>query len=349
MKSQNLGFDKEQMLVLPTQGREMMKRVSKNLEAIKEGLTSHHSVVSATATLRTPGRMTFQDNVRLLGEEESKKQNMTDLFVDHDFLDTYGIDVVAGRAFQREIASDVGKAFMINEAAVTAFGWTSPEEAIGKRLSFWMGKGEIIGVCKNFHYWSLHREIEPLFFLIPSRLFPETISLKLNASHLPATVAFIESKWKEIFPDYPFEYHFLDEDFNRLYHGDERFGEILLIFTGLAILIACLGLFALAFFATEQRTKEIGVRKALGASVSGIIQLLSREFSKQVVLANLVAWPIAYYFMSRWLQNFAYRIDLSIWTFLLGGAVTLVVAMLSMSYQAVRAAMADPVHALRYE
>lgn len=349
MKNKDLGFDKKQMLILPMQDQEMIKTVSGHIQTIKNEFTDHPSIISATAILRTPGRIEHHDNIRLLDENTSKIFGMNNIFVDHDFIDTYNIGVSAGRAFKKEITTDVGKAFMINETAVLAFGWTSPQEAIGKRLSYWMGEGEIIGVCKDFHLWSLHRPIEPLFFLIPPKCFPEVITLKLDTNNFPGTLGYIKEKWMEFFPDYPLEYYFLEDDFNRQYHSDEIFNKLAFIFTMLAIFVACIGLFSLASFTTEQRTKEIGIRKVLGASVPGIVFMLSKEFLKWVVIATVIAWPIAYYAMNKWLQNYAYRIEISPWLFVLAGLIALIIALLTVSFQAVKAAGANPVESLRYE
>jgi putative ABC transport system permease protein len=349
MKSRNLGFDKEQMLVLPVQSWEMMQSMSKNLAAIKKEFLSHHAIVAATATLRTPGRMEHHDNIRLLEEGAEKELGMNCLFVDNDFVSTYNIALAAGRAFRKELAMDVGNTFMINEAAVKAFGWVAPEEALGKRLAFWNWQGEIIGVTRNFHFSSLHNRIEPLFFLMPPHLFPETFTLKLSTNKLDAAVAFVASKWKEIFPDFPFEYFFLDEDFNRQYRADEEFGTIVLIFAGLAIFIACLGLFGLVSFIAERRTKEIGIRKVLGASAAKIVLLLSKDLTKWVLIANVLALPLAWYAMNRWLQNFAYHVEISWWVFALAGCLALVIALATVSTQALKAALANPVDALRYE
>ncbi len=310
VKHKDLGLDKEQMLVLPIQDWNIMQRLSQNLESIKKEFLQHQAVTSITATLRTPGRMEHHDDIRLLGEGDGKEYGMFCLFVDPDFVNTYNIRLVAGRPFAKELRTDAGNTFMINEAAVKIFGWTSPEKALGKRLSFWNGEGQIIGVTKDFHFSSLRHKIEPLFISLPPVLFPEALTLKLNTDRFDEAVAFIESTWKSLFPNYPLEYFFLDKDFNQQYRADERFGMLVLIFAGFAVFIACLGLFGLSALLAEQRTKEIGIRKALGANLAALIKLLSTEFAKLVLLANLIAWPFAWYLMSKWLNSFAYRIRL---------------------------------------
>jgi putative ABC transport system permease protein len=349
VRQKDLGFDKEQMLVLPIQDWDLMQRLSQNMEGIKKEFLQHHAVTSITASLRTPGRMEHHDDIRLQGEGDGKEFGMFCVFVDADFVNAYNIRMAAGRSFAKVLSTDFDHSFLINEAGVKTLGLGSSEDALGRRLSFWNGEGEIIGVAKNFHFSSLHHEIEPLFLFMPSVLFPEAVTLKLKGERPDETVAFVESKWKSLFPGYPFEYFFLDRDFDQQYRADERFGILILIFSGFAVFIACLGLFGLAALLAEQRTKEIGVRKVLGASVAALVKFLSVEFAGMVLLANLIAWPIAWYLMHKWLQNFAYRIEMSWWMFALAGGAALLIALMTVSWQAIRAATANPVESLRYE
>jgi putative ABC transport system permease protein len=204
----------------------------------------------------------------------------------------------------------------------------------------------------NFHFRSLHHSIEPLVVIIHSPWEPRmfrNLSLKLSPQNLEETMIFIEKKWQEFFPNNPFVYYFLDEDFDLNYRSDEQFGQIYQMFTGLTIFIACLGLLGLASFTAEQRTKEIGIRKVLGASVSGIVLMFSKEFTKWVLIANIIAWPIAWFGMNQWLQNFAYQINIDLWTFVIVGGLVLMIELLPVSWQTIRAATANPVEALRYE
>jgi putative ABC transport system permease protein len=226
-------------------------------------------------------------------------------------------------------------------------GWDEP---IGKRIEwlFWKRKGQVIGVVKDFHVRSLHEKIPPVAICMWTPKY-NLLSLRIQAENIPGTMAFLEKKWRQFIPDRPFEAWFMDEGIDRLYRSEAKFGQIFRTFSMLAIFIACLGLFGLAAYTAEQRTKEIGIRKVLGASVSGIVLLFSKDFVKLVALANLIAWPVAYYAASRWLQGFAYRINLGIGVFVLGGALALVIALLTVSAQAIRAARANPVDALRYE
>ncbi|RDC65564.1 ABC transporter permease [Adhaeribacter pallidiroseus] len=345
MKDQNLGFEKEQMLVLPVRGTSM----ADNYEQIKSEFQRHPAVVSATTSASVPGQEVQNFAVSLKDEADDKGQSMYYLFTDFDFLKTYGIPIIAGRNFDKTIQTDKESAFLINEKAVKAFGWATPEEAIGKKLAAGFGgDGEIIGVYKDFHYRSLQAPIEPLIMaMVPWRL--NTISLRLNTKDLPATMAFVQKKWQELFPQNPYEYAFLDEEFNKQYQADEKIGRIFLVFTAIAIFIACLGLFGLATFVAQQRTKEIGVRKVLGASVSSIVSLVSKDFVKLVLVSFVIATPLSYVLIGKWLENFASRIAISWEVFVIAGLALLVMALLTVSYQSIRAALANPVNSLRNE
>jgi putative ABC transport system permease protein len=281
---------------------------------------------------------------------DDKVQDMFHMYFDHDFIPDYEIEIVAGRAFQKGMSTDIGGAFLINEAALKAFGWSSPEEALGKRLQTGYGSriNPIIGVTKDFHYRGLQNEVEPLIM----EYYPERfryITLSIDISKLKEILDFAESQWKSMFFSNPFESFFLDTDFDRQYRADEQVGRIFGIFTLLGLFIACLGLLGLASFTAESRTKEIGIRKVLGASVSGIVLMLSKEFTKWVLLANCIAWPAAYYFLDRWLNNFAYRTSIDIATFLLSGLLVLIIALLTVSVQSFKVALANPADSLRYE
>jgi putative ABC transport system permease protein len=346
MKNENLGFAKEQVVVLPLRGGASIKD---NYEQIKNEFTSHAPIAEATASASVPGRGVDNFSISLLGETDDRGQSMYYLFVDFDFLKLYNIAVVAGRAFNKNLASDAETAFMINEKAVRAFGWASAEEAIGKKLSTGFGRdGEIIGVYKDFHYRSLQAPVEPLVMAVNAERFKH-ISLKVQTNEVAATMAFVENKWKELFPNHPFEYFFLDEEFNKQYAADEKIGRTFLVFTSIAICVACLGLFGLATFTAQQRTKEIGVRKVLGASVPNIVLLLSKDFTKLVFIAFLIATPLSYVLIGKWLENFASRINIGWEAFIVAGIGVLLIALLTVSYQSIKAALMNPVKSLRNE
>jgi putative ABC transport system permease protein len=264
-----------------------------------------------------------------------------------------GMEIAAGRNFSADLATDSSESVIINQTAARKLGWEKP---LGKTFIFRPPPGSegetiimtVIGVVKDFHMASLRQKIEPqiIFYDLSS---VRNISIRIASDDIMHTVALLRKKWKEIDPQRPFDYFFLDEVFDSQYRAEERAGNLTLYFSLLAIFIGCLGLFGLAAFMAEKRTKEIGIRKVLGASAPGIVMLLSREFLKWVLLANIIAWPIAWYGMNNWLQNFAYRINIGLWTFVLAGLLALVIALLTVSFQTIKATIANPVEALRYE
>jgi putative ABC transport system permease protein len=344
MKNQYLGFEKEkeQKLILPLRGG---IDIQENYETVKDTFSKHSSITGVTISSSVLGRAVSNFSIKLVGEEDDKSQSMFHLYFDHDFVPDYGIEMAAGRAFKKGMSTDIRGAFLINEAAVKAFGWSSPEEALGKRLlTGWGGRvNPVIGVTKNFHYRGLQTEVEPLVMeFMPEAL--DNITLSLDTTNLKETLAFVESQWKALFPGNPFESFFLDADFDQQYRADEQVGSIFGIFTSLGLFIACLGLLGLASFMAQSRIKEIGIRKILGASVAGIVFMLSKQFTKWVLLAN-----VAYFAMHSWLQGFAYRVNIGILTFVLSALMALLIALLTVGYQAIKAAVANPVDALRYE
>ncbi|MFC1493294.1 ABC transporter permease [candidate division KSB1 bacterium] len=346
MKNRGLGFDKEQMLIIQFKGRHDL---GQRFEVLKEVFQEHPSIVNAAASNSIPGRGTSNYAFELLGESDNMNQSMFYLHVEPDFISTYGMEVVAGRNFSKEMPTDYEESFMMNEAAVRAIGLSDPEDAVGKRMHSGYGRsGNIIGVVKDFNYRSLERNIEPLVFAIRPGNFGY-LSLKLDTENLSSTMDFINEKWSSLYPGKPMVYFFLDDDFNNQYLSEERMGTVFRIFTSLAIIIASLGLFGLTLFTAEQRTKEIGIRKTLGASVSSLIFELSKDFAKWVVISNLIAWPVAFIVMSRWLERFAYRTDLSVYFFITASIIGLLIAILTVSYQSIKAALGNPVDSLRYE
>jgi putative ABC transport system permease protein len=347
MKNQYLGFSKEQKFVLPLRGSISIRD---NYESVKDQFSNHMAITGATASSSVPGRSFSSFSISIVGEEDERVQDMYHFYYDHDFIPNYEIEMVAGRAFQKDMSTDIRGAFLINEAAVAAFGWNSPEDALGKRLRTGFGGrvNPIIGVTKNFHYRGLQNEVEPLIMEFQPDVF-RYITLTLDISSLKESMAFVESQWKILFAGKPYESFFLDTDFDRQYRADEQVGRIFSIFTVLGLFIACLGLLGLASFTAASRTKEIGIRKVLGASAAGIVLMLSKQFTKWVLLANAIAWPVAYYVMFRWLKNFAYRTDINIFIFIVSGLLVLGVAIITISFQTIRAANTNPADSLRYE
>jgi len=343
MKNQPLGFDKEQKLVITLRGWEM---ITDKYETVKSEFLQHPAVLNATASSGVPGSMINRTYVFPFGEQDSKGQAFRSLRCDHDFAEVYGLEFVAGRPFNKKIQSDTYEAFIINESGVKAFGWNSPEEALGKEL--WDRRYPVIGVVRDYHWWGLQRKIEPMIMRVVPDLF-RSITLTVNTSDMQSTLSFLEKKYTELFPGDLFEYLFVDTNFDIQYRSEERLSRIFQIFTILGIFIACLGLFGLASFIAEQRTKEIGIRRVLGASVSQVIVLLSKEFTKWVLIANLIAWPLAYFVARKWLQNFAYRMAVGVEIFILAATLALIIALCTVGYQAIKAAISNPVDSLRYE
>ena len=279
------------------------------------------------------------------GKEKGQRIFMALSMVDFDTFDTFKLQMAAGRPFQKELATDATQAFIVNETAVKAMGMHDP---VGKKFSWNRRNGRIIGVVKDFHNRSLHQEIQPFAFLISPPWY-SYLSIRINPAASAEALQFLENKWKELRPGQDFSNFFLDSYVDGFYRSEQRMEKVIQYFTIIAIFISCLGLFGLATFSAGQRTKEIGIRKVLGASASGIIMMLSRDFTKRILLANVMAWPAAYYFMRIWLQNFAYRTSIEIWQFLMAAGLAMLIALVTVSYQSIRAALANPVNSLRYE
>lgn len=346
VRKKNLGFDKEMVVYLPTS-----TQIRQQFISLRDQLLAQPGITDVTISSRVPsGRLL--DSQGGTAEVGSEMQQITtriaDIHVDHNFMKTYKISFAAGRDFDINLASDSTEAFLLNEASVSAIGWKSAEEAIGKKFQYGGRSGKIIGVVKDFHFESLHQKIAPIVFIINPGRF-NNVSIRVAAGHLEKTLDFLKERWQFLRPNSPFVPQFVDEQFNIQYRSEERLGQVFGLFSGLAVVIACLGLLGLASFIAQQRTKEIGVRKVLGASVAGIVFQLTRQFTRLVLIANLIAWPLAYYGMTKWLDGFAYATDISFMSFLLAGILALAIAVATISYQAIRAARANPVNALKYE
>jgi len=344
IRDKKLGFDKDHVVVMPV----MRSGIGQNFETFKRELLQNPGIQSVCGSTSAPSFVPTRSVFIPEGAEEGERLVLRNVLVDYDFIQTFGMEIKEGRDFSRDFATDKKEAFIVNEAAVRQFGWESP---VGKKLIDLEGPtGHVIGVVKNFHFRSKHQKIEPLIFsLLPSSRYVYLISVKINPSNIRETLSFLKSQWKEFSSGWPFEYFFLDDNYDRLYKSEERLRHVFLTFTFLGIFIACLGLFGLAAFTAEQRTKEIGIRKVLGASVLNILILLCREFATWVLLANIIAWPVAYLAMNRWLQNFAYRINIGWAVFVAAALLALGIALFTVGFQAAKAALADPSDALRYE
>jgi len=342
MRNKDLGFSKDQEMVIFT-------NYDKNKDIFKQSLSSIPGVLSTCYSSDVPGGGHNSAYSKVENKKgEMQQTNLDGFFVDFNFIPQYGLKVVAGRAFSKDFPTDSTQAMMINESAVKMLGYTSPQEAIGRKFSQWGRTGTIIGVIKNFNYTSLRNSIQPFTLRIEPGGFG-TISIKVATANLPATIKAIESSWNHAIPNRPFEYAFLDDKFNHQYDTDSRFGGLFLNFAILAIIISCMGVLGLASYSTFQRTKEIGVRKVLGASVSNIVRLLSIDFIRLVLLAFLIASPIGWWVMHNWLQGFAYSTPITWRVFALAGGLALLIVFATISYQAIKAAVANPVKSLRTE
>jgi putative ABC transport system permease protein len=256
--------------------------------------------------------------------------------------------LAAGRIFSKTFGTDTARSFLINEVAAKSLGFATPAEAVGRKLKQWGRTGEIIGVLRDFHFQSLQEAVKPLS-VSNDPDFTKVLTLKIGSKNIPETIAAIQKKWKSLVPERPFNYTFVDEAFNAQYAAQVNFGNLFMYFAVLAILISCMGLFGLASYSTIQRTREIGIRKVFGASVTRIVNMLSSEFLKLVILSLLIACPLAWLIMNKWLQDFAYRIAISWWIFALAGAIAIAIAFATVAFQAVKAALANPVKSLRSE
>jgi ABC-type antimicrobial peptide transport system permease subunit len=341
IRSVDMGYDRDHIIHMS-----MVGDSNEKYETLKQELGKGPNVVAVSASFALPTRnFNSPGSPDWEGRPEDKEIYMNVDFVDFDYFETLGIDMAEGRTFSRDFATDVEQAYIVNEELVRQMGMEAP---VGKRFAFWEEWGTIVGVVKNFHFQSLHNKINPISFkLNPGWL--RHIYIRIKPDDMPSTIGFTRNTWNRIVPDYPFEYHFLDESFEGLYKAEHQMSAITNYFTILGIFIACLGLFGLAAFMAERRTKEIGIRKVLGASVMKLIYLLSSEFAKWVIVANVIAWPIAYMVANRWLQNFAYRTNIHIGMFLLAAALSLFIALATVSLKALKTATSNPAKALRYE
>ena len=345
VKNKNLGYTKDHLIILPAS-----EKMKNNLESFKSQLLQKPDVKMVTSSKLVPSNMLVNSWVaKIFDKNKSISLNFRLAVdeVDYEFFKTYRIKFSAGRDFSKDYSTDDSAAFILNESAVHKLGWTA-KQAIGKRMLYGDRDGRIIGVVQDFNFESLHNEIVPIIFVI-TKTGNNQITVRISGKDIPATLNFLRKKWTEYKPDYPFDYTFLDDQLAGLYDKDQKIGDVFGIFAIIAIIIASLGLFGLASYTAEARTKEIGIRIVLGAKVSGIITLLLKEFLFLIIIANLIAWPLSYYFMNKWLNEFAYKTGISFWLFIAAGILAIIITIMTISYQSIKAATANPVKSLRYE
>lgn len=346
LQNKNLGFIKDAMLVIDYN---YDGSLTNKTETMKQLFLENKDVISASVARTVPGTYFPHAGTRIETSAGKLMQITQPLYqVDVDYLNNFGIEVIAGRGFSRDFAIDSNQSLVVNEAAAKAWGYQNPKDIIGKRFDQWGRQGQVIGVVKDFNYRSLHQIVEPLTLILdPTN--SRYLTLKIKTDRLSETLNSLEKKWAQIAPNRPFSFTFLDNNFNKQYEADYRFQKLFTAFSGLGLFIACLGLLGLAAYSAQQRTKEIGVRKVLGASIFNIVNLLTLDFVKLVFIAIIIATPIAWLSMDKWLSDFAYRIHIQFWTFLLAGIMALILAIVTVSWQAIRTARTNPVNSLREE
>jgi putative ABC transport system permease protein len=342
-----LGFQKDQMVIINFEGDD---KVQQQIEMVKNVIARQPGVVSVAASRAVPGEFLPNAGTQIQGPTgEMVSQGPLIYEIDFDFIPTYHIPLVAGRNYSRSFITDSAQSMVINEAAARLFGYGRPADALGKKFDQWGRKGTIIGVVKDFNFRSLHQAVEPLTLRYGYPDVLNRISVSIRENNIAATLDHLKKTWDQVAPQRPFMYHFLDESFGEQYEADRHFEQLFTLFSFLAIGIACLGLFGLSTFMAQQRVKEIGIRKVLGSSVSGIVLLLSKDFIKLILIAVAVAVPICWGAMTRWLEGFAYRISIGPVIFIEAGLIALGIALITIGWQSVKAAMANPVESLRNE
>ena len=349
IQHKKLGYDRQHLLVMP-----MNDKMLADIDLIKQEFKSNPDVISVSRCVRSPVEGGGGYNMRSATMPEDQQVNVTANPIDEDFVKTVGLQIIAGSDLTRQDVKDASTFdrdknlyhFILNESAVKQLGW-SPQEAVNKKMYMGSRAGFIRGVVKDFHFETLHTAIKP--FILFTEFRGRELLVKLSGNHLQQTISFLESKWKNLVPDRPFEYRFLDDDYNKLYNAEIRLGKIMDLFSGIAILLACLGLFGLSSYAAQQRIKEIGIRKVLGASARTIAIALSKDFVGLAVVAIVIALPIAWWATNKWLQDFSYRTDINWSIYVAAGLVTILLSIITVAFQAIKAARANPVKSLRTE
>ena len=340
-RSIGTGYNKDHIVSIP-----MGRGSEKYFHTFKNELLRDTRILGVTGTAAAlPYFNWHQFGFHWKGKDPNKQISVSFNAVDYDFVETLKIKIIDGRSFSREFASDESESFLVNEEMVKLMG---KESVVGETLMHGDNPGRIIGVVENFHFQSFRNQIEPLILqLLPKGV--DNLLIRIPPENVSSSLRLIEETWQRIIPGYPFEYSFLDDNFDRSFRNIERTGRVLNSFAILAVIISCLGLFGLASFAAEERTKEIGIRKVLGSSASGIVLLLTKDFSRCILYATLIAWPLGYFVMNSWLSNFAYRTNVGFGILIFSSALALIISVLTVSYQSIKAALANPVDSLRYE
>lgn len=345
LKNMDLGFEKDQVVYIPTRHT---NNSANSFKLLKQSLDQYPEVISSSLSSNVPGIGMGNNVVRKGTAENGELSDMRFLAVDYDFLDLYGIEILAGRGFEEDRGTD-GNAFMLNEAGMKRLGWSTPDEALGKTLGWTDRTGEVIGIVKDFHFMSANQTIEPFIIVMNGSRTPGYLSVKMAAKDYKSVLKTISSEYKRIMPNKIFEYEFLDTSFDNQLQSEERFMNLFTFFTILGIFVACMGLYGLVLFTTQSKFREIGIRKVLGATPANIWIVLTSDFIKLILVSILLAIPIAYYFGKEWLSSFPYRTHLSWWLFVIVCLLTLFIAIVTVSYNCLRAARIDPVKTIANE
>jgi len=353
LNNKDLGFTKEQVMYFNVQGD-----VTQKLDAFKDELRQSPNVVAITSGYGMPGDAFAGESVKIPTKDGEKQVAVSQFIGDHDYLKTLGLRLIAGRDFSRDRSTDVREAFIINETAAKTFGFNTPEAALGQEIRWdeWqpldstqpVKRGKVIGVVKDFHYKSLHEKVTASVI----QLYPQvtqTVAVKLRGRDMASNIAYVSGVWSRYAPGFPLDYKFVDETYSKMYSSEEKLSSLLWIFAIMAIVVGCMGLFGLAAFSAEQRTKEFGIRKVLGANVLNIMGLLSKNFLVLVVIAAVIAFPVAWWAMNNWLDDFPYRVAISWWIFGIAIVAALLIALITVSFQSIKVATANPVKSLRTE
>jgi putative ABC transport system permease protein len=348
IRDKKLGYDREHVLVLP-----MNQRMLKDLSTLKQKLKSNHDIFGVSTTNSTPVKIAGGYNMRS-GVGITQDISVTANPIDEDYIKTSGLEVIYGSDLTEQDMKDVTAEnrndriyhFILNESATRQLGWT-PETAVGKQMFMGDRAGVVKGVIRDFHFESLHKPIQPLVLF--SEIRARLLLVKVSGRNLPGTISFIEDQWKSLVPYMPFEYRFLDDDYMNLYSAELQLGTVMNIFAGIAIILACLGLFGLSAYAVQQRAKEISIRKILGASLLSIVSLLSMNFTRLVLISILISLPAAYMSVYHWLKGFAYQVDIAWWIFAIPALLAVAIAFMTVSIQSIKAAVTNPVKNLRSE
>lgn len=355
LQSRPLGFNRDHVINIPLYSQNLNSHFqqtdstfNQRLQTLRDLIETQSGILHTTLSQGTPGNGAIYRGTIPEGFTAEENLFVANMSVDYDFLSVYGMEIIAGRSFSRDYGTDVKEAFIVNESAVKEFNWGTPEEALGKTINREGKIGKVIGVVKDFNFTALTTPISGLVASLDPNQY-NTLSIKFENANVETTIKTIEKEWNNLFPEKAFQYSFLTEQLNQQYANFQNFGKIIQSFSGIAILISCLGVYGLVLFIVQRKVKEIGVRKVLGASVPSILTLIYKDFALLLVLGFVFAVPASYYFLQQWLTNFTYRIDVGFLTYAISFIIILVIVSVTISYQALRAAQANPVKSLRSE